>query len=98
MVGDQRKKFTLKLVGNNTIKNSGSGYGLTVTSEDQSSLDSPGNYMTFTVTGDSGASLKVNGIDIVKGIAKSRAPVSRSNRCPLALINSLDEVKCRFCA
>ena len=70
VVGDKNKSFTLKLVGSNTIKNSGSGYGygLTVTSEDQSSLDSPGNYMTFTVTGDSGASLKVNGIDIVKRV------------------------------
>ena len=68
VVGDKNKSFTLKLVGNNTIKNSGSGYGLTVTSEDQSSLDSPGNYMTFTVTGDSGASLKVNGIDIVRRV------------------------------
>ena len=68
VVGGQRQNFTLKLVGNNTIKNSSSGYGLTVTSEDQSSLDSPGNYMTFTVTGDSGASLKVNGIDIVRRV------------------------------
>lgn len=68
VVGDEKQSFTLKLVGNNTIKNSGSGYGLTVTSEDRSSLDSPGNYMTFTVTGDSGASLKVNGIDIVRRV------------------------------
>ena len=68
VVGNKSQNFTLKLVGNNTIKNSGSGYGLTVTSEDQSSLDSPGNYMTFTVTGDSGASLKVNGIEIVKRV------------------------------
>ena len=68
VVGSKSQNFTLKLVGNNTIKNSGSGYGLTVTSEDQSSLDSPGNYMTFTVTGDSGASLKVNGIEIVKRV------------------------------
>ena len=68
VVGDKKQNFTLKLVGNNTIKNSSSGYGLTVTSEDQSSLDSPGNYMTFTVTGDSGASLKVNGIDIVRRV------------------------------
>ena len=68
VVGDKNKSFTLKLVGSNTIKNSGSGYGLTVTSEDQSSLDSPGNYMTFTVTGDSGARLRVNGIDIVKRV------------------------------
>ena len=68
VVGNKNQEFTLKLVGNNRIKNSGSGYGLTVTSEDQSSLDSPGNYMTFTVTGDSGASLKVNGIDIVKRV------------------------------
>ena len=68
VVGDQRQNFTLKLVGNNTITAGGSAYGLTVTSEDQSSLDSPGNYMTFTVTGDSGASLKVNGIDIVKRV------------------------------
>ena len=68
VVGDQRQNFTLKLVGNNTITAGGSAYGLTVTSEDQSSLDSPGNYMTFTVTGDSGASLKVNGIEIVKRV------------------------------
>ena len=68
VVGNKSQNFTLKLVGNNTIKNSGSGYGLTVTSEDQSSLDSPGNYMTFIVTGDSGASLKVNGIDIVRRV------------------------------
>lgn len=68
VVGNKSQNFTLKLVGNNTIKNSSSGYGLTVTSEDQSSLDSPGNYMTFTVTGDSGASLKVNGIEIVKRV------------------------------
>ena len=66
--GNKKQNFTLKLEGNNTIKNSSSGYGLTVTSEDQSSLDSPGNYMTFIVTGDSGASLKVNGIDIVRRV------------------------------
>ncbi len=68
VVGNKSQNFTLKLVGNNTIKNSSSGYGLTVTSEDQSSLDSPGNYMTFTVTGDSGARLQVNGIEIVKRV------------------------------
>ena len=68
VVGNKSQNFTLKLVGNNTIKNSSSGYGLTVTSEDQSSLDSPGNYMTFTVTGDSGARLEVNGIEIVKRV------------------------------
>ena len=68
VVGSKSQNFTLKLVGSNTIKNSGSGYGLTVTSEDQSSLDSPGNYMTFTVTGDSGARLEVNGIEIVKRV------------------------------
>ena len=68
VVGDEKQSFTLKLVGSNTIKNSGSGYGLTVTSADASSLDNPDNYMNFTITGDSGASLKVNGIDIVRRV------------------------------
>ena len=67
VVGDQRKKFTLKLVGNNTIKNSSSGYGLTVTSE-ESGFDNPANYMNFTITSDSNASLEVNGIEIVKRV------------------------------
>lgn len=68
VVGNKSQNFTLKLVGNNTITAGGSAYGLTVTSEDQSSLDSPGNYITFTVTGDSGARLEVNGIEIVKRV------------------------------
>lgn len=68
VVGDEKQSFTLKLVGSNTIKNSGSGYGLTVTSADTSSHDNPDNYMDFTITSDSGASLKVNGIEIVKKI------------------------------
>ena len=68
VVGNKSQNFTLKLVGNNTIKNSGSGYGLTVTSEDTSPLDSPNDYMKFTITGDSGASLEVNGIEIVKRV------------------------------
>ena len=68
VVGDEKQSFTLKLVGSNTIKNSGSGYGLTVTSADTSSHDNPDNYMDFTITGDSGASLKVNGIDIVRRV------------------------------
>ena len=68
VMGNKSQNFTLKLVGNNTITAGGSAYGLTVTSEDQSSLDSPGNYMTFTVTGDSGVRLEVNGIEIVKRV------------------------------
>ena len=68
VVGNKSQNFTLKLVGNNTIKNSGSGYGLTVTSEDTSYPDKPDNYMNFTITGESGARLDVNGIDIVKRV------------------------------
>ena len=68
VVGDKKQNFTLKLVGNNTITAPGSGYGLTVTSEDTSSLDNPTDYMNFTITGDSGARLEVNGIDIVKKV------------------------------
>ena len=67
VVGDQRKIFTLKLVGSNTITAPGSAYGLTVTSE-ESGFDNPAYYMKFTITGGSGASLKVNGIDIVKRV------------------------------
>ena len=68
VVGDEKQSFTLKLVGSNTIKNSGSGYGLTVTSADTSSHDNPDNYMDFTITGDSGARLEVNGIEIVRRV------------------------------
>ena len=66
--GNKKQNFTLKLVGNNTIKNSGSGYGLTVTSADTSPYDNPDDYMDFTITSDSGASLKVNGIDIIRRV------------------------------
>ena len=68
VVGNKNQEFTLKLVGNNTIKNSSSGYGLTVTSADDSFYDNPDDYMDFTITGDSGASLKVNGIDIIRRV------------------------------
>ena len=68
VVGDKNLNFTLKLVGNNTITAPGSAYGLTVTSEDTSSLDNPTDYMNFTITGDSGARLEVNGIEIVKKV------------------------------
>ena len=68
VVGNKSQNFTLKLVGNNTIKNSSSGYGLTVTSADNSPYDNPDDYMDFTITGDSGASLEVNGIEIVKRV------------------------------
>jgi len=50
VVGDQRKIFTLKLVGSNTITAPGSAYGLTVTSE-ESGFDNPAYYMKFTITG-----------------------------------------------
>mgnify|MGYP004640697007 CR=1 FL=1 len=66
--GNKNQNFTLKLVGNNTITAGGSAYGLTVTSEDTSSLDNPTDYMDFTITSDSGARLEVNGIDIVKRV------------------------------
>ena len=68
VVGNKNQEFTLKLVGNNTIKNSSSGYGLTVTSADDSFYDNPDDYMDFTITGDSNASLQVNGIEIVKKV------------------------------
>lgn len=68
VMGDQRKNFTLKLVGDNTITADDSAYGLTVTSADGSSYDNPGNYMNFTITSDSDASLQVNGIEIVKKV------------------------------
>lgn len=68
VMGDQRKNFTLKLVGDNTITADDSGYGLTVTSADDSFYDNPGNYMNFTITSDSDASLQVNGIEIVKKV------------------------------
>ena len=68
VVGDEKQSFTLKLVGSNTIKNSGSGYGLTVTSADTSPYDNPDDYMDFTITSDSGARLEVNGIEIVKRV------------------------------
>ena len=68
VVGNKNQNFTLKLVGNNTITAGGSAYGLTVTSEDTSSLDNPTDYMDFTITSDSGARLEVNGIDIVKRV------------------------------
>ena len=68
VVGNKNQEFTLKLVGNNRIKNSSSGYGLTVTSEDASFYDNPDDYMDFTITGDSNASLQVNGIEIVKKV------------------------------
>ncbi len=68
VVGDKKQNFTLKLVGNNTIKNNSSGYGLTVTSEDASSFDNPNDYMDFTITSDSDARLQVNGIEIVKKV------------------------------
>ena len=67
-MGNKNQNFTLKLVGNNTIKNNSSGYGLTVTSEDTSSFDNPNDYMKFTITSDSGARLEVNGIEIVKRV------------------------------
>ena len=66
--GNKKQNFTLKLEGNNTIKNSSSGYGLTVTSADDSSYDNPNDYMKFTITSDSGARLEVNGIEIVKRV------------------------------
>ena len=68
VVGNKSQNFTLKLVGNNTIKNSSSGYGLTVTSADDSPYDNPDDYMDFTITSDSDASLEVNGIEIVKRV------------------------------
>ena len=68
VVGNKNQEFTLKLVGNNRIKNSSSGYGLTVTSADDSFYDNPDDYMDFTITGDSNASLQVNGIEIVKKV------------------------------
>ena len=68
VVGNKSQNFTLKLVGNNTITAGGSAYGLTVTSADNSFYDNPDDYMDFTITGDSGASLKVNGIEIVKRV------------------------------
>ena len=66
--GNKNQNFTLKLVGNNTITAGGSAYGLTVTSEDASSYDNPDDYMDFTITSDSNASLQVNGIEIVKKV------------------------------
>lgn len=68
VVGDQNQNFTLKLVGDNTITAGGSAYGLTVTSADTSFYDNPNNYMNFTITSDSNASLQVNGIEIVKKV------------------------------
>ena len=68
VVGDKNQIFTLKLVGNNTITAGGSAYGLTVTSADDSPYDNPDDYMDFTITGDSGARLEVNGIEIVKRV------------------------------
>ena len=68
VVGDRSQNFTLKLVGDNTITVDDSGYGLTVTSADGSSYDIPDNYMNFTITSDSDASLQVNGIEIVKRV------------------------------
>ena len=68
VVGDRSQNFTLKLMGDNRITADDSGYGLTVTSADGSSYDNPGNYMNFTITSDSNASLQVNGIEIVKKV------------------------------
>ena len=68
VVGDEKQSFTLKLEGNNTITAPGSAYGLTVTSADDSSYDNPDDYMDFTITSDSNASLQVNGIEIVKRV------------------------------
>ena len=90
VVGDKKQDFTLKLVGNNTIKNNSSGYGLTVTSEDTSYSSTTANYMTLTITSDQYATLTVNGISIggrinfeIAGNASITSRTTARNLCAL---------------
>ena len=90
VVGDKKQNFTLKLVGNNTIKNNSSGYGLTVTSEDTSYSSTTADYMTLTITSDQYATLTVNGISIggrvnfeISGDASITSQTTARNLCAL---------------